>query len=52
LIGFCKACFFITHTIQRQKQQEQPYQIVENDTDEGGENEHEHEGRHWNVDDN
>jgi len=39
------------HTIQRQKQQEQPYQIDENDTDEGDENEDDHEGRHWNVDD-
>jgi hypothetical protein len=38
------------HTIQRQEHQEQPYQIDENDTDEGDENEDDHEGRHWNVD--
>ena len=39
------------HTIQKQRQQEQPHQIDANDNDEGNENEEDHEGRHWNVED-
>jgi hypothetical protein len=39
------------HTIQRQEQWEQPYQIIDNDDDEGDENIDDGEERHWNVED-
>jgi hypothetical protein len=39
------------YTIRRQEQREQPYQIIDNDDDEGDENIDDGEERHWNVED-